>query len=493
MDQIDYAIADFISFLQVLGAENKKKAKESYTEFIEKLNIAGSLVTEDIEKLQTALSGLEFVIENIPETNLFDDILENYKKSLYFVRESIDHDSLKPKHLEFEFDEDMKKSTKRKAKLKEKKKLEAASSLKESVLKFLPGPVHPISLMKEATKPCDEEEKSTESCWSSEEDELKCQFTAQHFKENSSVDVTVKPVPDISKLPSRDGKVNSENWTSIRRKFDIGKHEMFQYRSFTAEITHFESLFSFHVRQVDQPFLEQQKQLEKEIMNFYSKKSHQYKAVKPYIGYIGAVLVDGVWRRCRMTGHCRQKIEVFLVDVGGKITVDHEAFYQLHPKFVHVKQAAIHCCLGDVKPKPEHNSLYPERASREFKKLLIDSNFEVNVMIRRVVIGDSPAQVIVYFYPNNGEKCNFNAMLVHKFDCAVSIGDDSKAVVMVTKDIRFESMPIIEKKKKTKNSSGDVKKKRIAVDFLKIYNPGEFYVALKHREDGKYRFICVLY
>jgi hypothetical protein len=155
----------------------------------------------------------------------------------------------------------------------------------------------------------------------------------------------------------------------------------------------------------------------------------------------------------------------------------------LSQRFCGTKQAAIKCCLADIRPKKEYNSQYPQTALKEFKKLVVNTKHDLKLFVPRLVLASETTPVVIFLCPNNGNRININAWLVVKLKCAESTGDNSRKMISIDEDFVDKPKSELVVSEKTVGE----KKTRVQVEILQIVSPSEFYVALKSRKNGKHK------
>lgn len=271
----------------------------------------------------------------------------------------------------------------------------------------------------------------------------------------------------------------------------IPKPELIQFYYFEAKIVGFESFDKFYVVRdsIDETLKEED--FMEEMQNFYNAQQDSLQKLKVlrFEGFIAAVRDDErVWRRCIVQSWEGDDCQLLLCDLGIIVAAKFQELKPLARKFLSHVQAAIPCRLADISPKDVNNFSYQEKAIKEFKKLAIDSSFRVKVLVTKAPKNDSPLQVVVYVFPQNGKKINLNAYLVERLDCANSTGCYSENMITADDDddncgSAISSNQIhLPKEDSVATVTG---KKRVEVEVLRVINPGEFYVSLKQQEQGR--------
>lgn len=286
------------------------------------------------------------------------------------------------------------------------------------------------------------------------------------------------------------GAVKKQN--KLQRK--IPKHEMVQYKYFTAEVLCINGIEDFYIRQNDKDIRECDNKLKNQMQEHYSVPINQKQAQILYNGFVGAAQVENEWYRAIITKKSLSHCEIFLLDEGRHHNVSIHLIKDLHCDFWNYKQAAIKCCLADVAPMQQYNYEYPEKVIKEFRKIAMQRKFKIKVMVTKAVNDENlPVPVGLYAFSENGMRILFNSILVERLQAASSTGNESrKPIFFIDDDTRSlpnvpspPSTAISQKSQLQRTLINDATENRLEATVLNIANPGEFYVMIKRCEQGK--------
>ena len=395
-ESIDHQISGLIAFIEVTGYQHKENISINVGVTEKKLQILESKLQHDVAKLLEVEQKVMVLLDYIPKSRLLVEVLEKLKEEISkncedFSNEiEIENPPVYPLKLELD-PELIKMLTKQLA-------LSVNMAKKEPIILFSDtGKVKNIML--------------------------------RNMSEESN--------------DSWNKKCDSNNSDLKNSMITIPQHSMIQSKRFSAELISFDSFNCFYVRLVDpKVFVEEQERLETEMQTYYGNPKSWKIFQNPKRGCSAAVPVDGIWRRCVITRIVSSQCEIFLVDIALHLTVKSEELKQLSGAFMKTKRAAVKCRLGDIAAKKEFRSRYPCQVEAEFQKM---AKFKMEIYVLTVVQNDAAADVVVNFFPGNGKSINFNAMMVNKFDCAMSTGENSSERLMVT-DVKVPKLDEEDKK-----------------------------------------------
>lgn len=524
---IDDGIAKLISTLQVIRVEKKQELQAAVEQLLLPIEKTKSRFTADILKLSATISQFDILKENPPKTVLFKDIVNNISKILSNIIVELRVQPL-DNTFELRFTDEMPKKLKKSAKLRIKRagaepKItriglasihetnEAATRSNSSghrdaiqenkaAAQQLRAPKEKSKVKSEAENSeingrgsllhCELSTKSSESGWSGESSDedlpegCKVRNRATSFRPDSSLSCSMKLVP----LDSTDMAKHSESPTLQTPEviktpstfYKFLKPKLICSLMFDAKILHFESFDCFYVGKVS-PKNEYDHQTLLEKMQIYYSNPTCPVANDPFDGFLCAVPDDGFWRRGIVKSVKKDQVKVYLVDIGKVITTIKTNVKLLKYSFIKITAAAaIKCSLADIKPKKQYDSIYPEKAIKEFKKLTINSGFIIRVLPKDIAPEGLANPVVIYAYPNNGTRINLNAMLVVRMECAISTGSNSLEMLEVETDTLHKKKVVAKR-----NGSNEIKK-QMEVEILKFVSPNEFYAVLRHKVKGEF-------
>lgn len=288
--------------------------------------------------------------------------------------------------------------------------------------------------------------------------------------------VNFKPIiPTKVEMSPPKKELEDEEWKFSPKLFTIPKHNMFQFEYHEAEIVAFRNFNKFFIHLVSDKV--EQDVLEARMQKYYGNSEPQY--FVPSRGCFAAYQVDEVWRRCviqnsRLT---RKTCSIFLLDLGIEMNqVPMSDLRNLSVKFYDVKQAAVECKLGNIEPMEQFKYVYPEKAVKEFKKLAIDSKFEMRIMVTQEAELGGAVSVEVHVMPNNRKSINLNAMLAVKLKQAKWTGFEAPETIIQGQEVSTEYDKTISK------ITDD--KAVVKIIVRDIFTPSEFYAALSSRQNG---------
>lgn len=364
---------------------------------------------------------------------------------------------------------------------------QSSGSSSEEISNLLPGGNNKVNVDENSMAEKmmrSKDETSSESEWSSPENPEN--DDQRHGVKDAHKASTYRPSVNSSKMNllkdmSCDPHKIPEKINKPSPQYMIPKPRLVRLLMFEAKIIHFENFDNFYVHKVASKTDDEHSKLYKQMQCHYNLASRPFEN-KVFQGFICAVCEDGVWRRGIVKHVKETQAEVFLVDVGKTMTMDKDKIMPLKPQ--HMKEpsaGAIKCCLADVRPTKENKMMYPEKVIKEFKKIVTNPNFTVQILPKEISSDDAPSPAVVYVFPGNGWRVNLNAMLVERMKCAESAGKDSIEVIEIDPYAEPQDLPVIPKTKPKKSEA----KIHVAIEMLYIISPNEFYGVLKHRKDGK--------
>lgn len=462
--------------------------QESRDNFLTKLGKFKSIWKSEIDRLKDTTEIIDLLIEEAAKNFNIKDILSWLEDNLPdTVVVDLHLNSLQTSPFQFSFDKDLLVIMKKSANL-----TIDASALDVRVTRRA-ARINRQQLQTISEVFLDDRSTQTNesSCFSDDDDDdeqLKEIYKVHNFNnilssslslsvthQTSSPDATVSRACYVGNEDRSVFTARGSNVDKSSNRYEIPSLELVQYAYFKGKIVNFINFNEFYAIKVES----QEDELDMKMKQHFSYANHKG-VVRPHNGFVCAVLIDGFWRRAIVKSELQSdSCVVFLVDLGTFKTVKFSELMKISAELCKQPRRAIKCCLADIRLKEEHER-YPAKAVKEFTKLAITTPFTVEFLVTRDPVKFAPNPVVVYVFPNNGKRININAVMVSKFNFAVSTGEESREMISDdTEHPRLGQQPI-NKEKEVKE-----KKTRMEMFITHIKNPNEFYCSLKHRMPGK--------
>jgi hypothetical protein len=107
LKSIDLQISDLIAELEVIANKNKRKVEEAVAKAKEQLNVTAVRLHEDASKFTNAISCIDYVLCEMPQPKLCEDILEELQQSLKGAAIGVEKYNPPEISVKFEFDVDL--------------------------------------------------------------------------------------------------------------------------------------------------------------------------------------------------------------------------------------------------------------------------------------------------------------------------------------------------------------------------------------------------
>lgn len=307
-----------------------------------------------------------------------------------------------------------------------------------------------------------------------------------------------------SKAISTRSFCNNNNSSGSYGFYKVPKRSIYRGYIISAEIQSFSGIDEFYVQNLAPVLVSEDKEFHEGLQKFYNRETFKAEVLrKPNQGFIAAYNQNGTWYRVRIVDiwPYEKTCKVFLLDAGQYDIAQMSELVKLHPKFFERHQISIRCCMADIAPLFKYGKKYPDKAIDEIKLYTENPDFKIEIHFTKEMETDSedaaPCIVYAYKWRDEQNKINLNALLV-AHHLAQSTRKASETLAIETEIEReFEVMKDEESKRnevedKIQEQISQQPTTRVSIRIEHVVNPGEFYVSVPCRNEGKVEFIFPL-